>query len=88
MRTSSKSGITALLLCILFGPLGFHRFYVGKTGSGIAQLLTLGGLGIWAFIDLIMIVTGKFTDHSGATVSLSSSGGGSDKGQEKHKRAA
>jgi len=95
MRTSSKSGVTALLLCILLGPLGFHRFYVGKTGSGVAQLLTLGGFGIWAFIDLITIVTGKFTDHSGAVVSLSSSSGssGSDKGtthhtQEKPRRAA
>tara|TARA_Y100000588_G_scaffold339862_1_gene382839 strand:+ start:642 stop:812 length:171 start_codon:yes stop_codon:yes gene_type:complete len=44
------------------GFLGAHRFYVGKTGSAVAQLLTCGGLGIWALIDLIMIALDKFTD--------------------------
>ncbi|MCH8981163.1 TM2 domain-containing protein [candidate division KSB1 bacterium] len=39
-----------------------HRFYVGKIGTGILQLITLGGLGIWALVDFIMIVTGNFKD--------------------------
>ena len=60
--TSSKSRLAAFLLCFFLGPLGVHRFYVGKIGSGIAQMLTLGGLGIWAFIDWIMILCGKFSD--------------------------
>ena len=62
---AQKAWMTTLLLCIFAGTLGVHRFYVGKTGSGIAQLLTFGGCGIWTFIDLIMILTGKFTDANG-----------------------
>lgn len=62
---SSKSRNTALLLCFFFGVVGAHRFYVGKTGSGIAQLCTLGGLGVWTLVDLITLCTGKFTDSNG-----------------------
>ncbi|RZV32980.1 MAG: TM2 domain-containing protein [Chromatiales bacterium] len=63
--TSSKGFVPTLLLCFFFGVLGVHRFYVGKVGTGILQLLTLGGLGIWALIDFIMIVVGSFTDKQG-----------------------
>lgn len=59
---NQKSHMTTLLLCLFLGTLGAHRFYVGKTGSGIAQLLTAGGCGIWTLIDLIQILMGKFTD--------------------------
>ena len=62
---SSKGFVPTLLLCFFFGVLGVHRFYVGKVGTGILQLLTLGGLGIWALIDFIMIVVGSFTDKQG-----------------------
>ena len=60
-----KSWMTTLLLCLFVGTLGVHRFYVGKTGSGVAQLLTFGGCGIWTLVDLIMIITGKFVDAQG-----------------------
>jgi TM2 domain-containing membrane protein YozV len=62
---SAKSNTVALLLCLFLGGLGVHRFYVGKIGTGVLQLLTLGGLGIWALIDLIMIVLQKFEDKEG-----------------------
>jgi TM2 domain-containing membrane protein YozV len=60
--------LTTLLLCWLLGSFGVHRFYTGHTGIGIAQLLTLGGCGIWAIIDLIMIVTGNFKDADGNVI--------------------
>ena len=62
---SDKTWMMTLILCVVAGTLGVHRFYVGKIGSGIGQLLTVGGCGIWTLIDLIMILTGKFTDAQG-----------------------
>jgi TM2 domain-containing membrane protein YozV len=63
--TGSKSWTAALLLCFFFGVLGVHRFYVGKVGTGILQLITFGAFGLWPLIDLIMIAVGKFTDKQG-----------------------
>jgi TM2 domain-containing membrane protein YozV len=57
--------LTTLLLCFFVGGLGIHSFYTKKTGIGIAQLLTLGGCGIWALVDLIMIITENFKDGYG-----------------------
>lgn len=63
--TGSKSWLATLLLCLFLGGLGVHRFYTGKVGTGILQLLTLGGLGLWVLIDFIVIAIGKFTDKQG-----------------------
>jgi peptidoglycan/LPS O-acetylase OafA/YrhL len=57
--------LTTLLLCFFLGGLGIHSFYTKKTGIGVAQLLTLGGCGIWALVDLIMIITEGFRDGNG-----------------------
>ena len=65
---SNKSKVTAILLCFFLGAFGAHRFYVGKIGSAIAQALTLGGLGIWAIIDLIILICGNFKDVDGNTL--------------------
>src|SRR5437764_12746001 len=58
-----KSWLATVLLCQFLGTLGMHRFYTGRIISGIFQLLTFGGFGIWVFIDLIMIVSGDFKDQ-------------------------
>ena len=65
---SSKDWLVTLLLCLFAGGLGIHRFYVGKIGTAIIQLLTAGGFGIWALIDLIVICMGNFTDAEGKLI--------------------
>ena len=62
---SDKGFVPVILLCFFLGGLGLHRFYVGKIGTGILMLLTLGGLGIWVIYDFVMIVIGNFTDKEG-----------------------
>lgn len=65
---SPKNLLVASLLCFFLGVLGIHRFYVGKVGTGILQIVTLGGLGIWTLIDLIMLVCQAFKDSDGYTL--------------------
>lgn len=64
--TSRRKILPALLLCLVFGLFGTHRFYVGKVGTGILQMLTLGGLGFWVIFDAILLTLGKFVDAEGA----------------------
>ena len=68
VNASSKDWIATLLLCFFLGSLGVHRFYVGKVGTGILQLITLGGCGIWYLIDFILIAVGNFTDGEGKRI--------------------
>ncbi|HSI63242.1 MAG TPA: TM2 domain-containing protein [Candidatus Saccharimonadia bacterium] len=62
---SDKKFLPTLLLAIFLGALGGHRFYVGKTGTAVLQLLTCGGVGVWQIIDIIMIAMGTFRDKNG-----------------------
>ncbi len=71
-EVSDKGFVPAILLCFFLGMLGIHRFYVGKIGTGILMIVTLGGLGIWTLVDFIMIVTGSFRDKQGRVVKASS----------------
>jgi TM2 domain-containing membrane protein YozV len=62
---SPKSRTVAAILAWFLGIFGIHRFYVGKTGTGVLMIVTLGGVGIWALIDFVMIVVGSFRDSEG-----------------------
>jgi hypothetical protein len=66
---SEKSRGVALALAALLGPFGAHRFYVGKTGTGLLMLCTLGGAGLWYLYDLILVCGGSFRDSEGRLVS-------------------
>ena len=65
MTKSNHSKMTLAIICFFLGVIGIHRFMVGKIGTGVLMIITLGGCGIWALIDFIVILTGGFTDNDG-----------------------
>ena len=60
-----KSWIAAVLICIFFGLLGIHRFYLGYTWQGFFQLFTAGGFVIWALVDLIRLIVRDLRPKNG-----------------------
>lgn len=62
---SYRSKWVAFILCFFVGVLGFHRFYVGKIGTGILWLFTGGLFGIGWLVDCITILCGSFRDNYG-----------------------
>jgi hypothetical protein len=62
---SDRSFIATWMFSWLLGFLGVDRFYLGKVGTGVLKLLTLGGLGIWWLIDLILTLAGVQRDKEG-----------------------
>jgi TM2 domain-containing membrane protein YozV len=64
-NAQGKSFVVTWLLSLLLGSLGVDRFYLGKIGTGVVKLLTIGGLGIWSIIDLIIVLTGNMRDKNG-----------------------
>ena len=67
-EVSEKSRLAVTLLSFFLGGIGIHRFYLGKIGTGILMILTLGGVGIWALIDFIMAVSGAMKDKNGLPI--------------------
>jgi hypothetical protein len=65
---SERTRGVALPLAVLLGVFGAHRFYVGKVGTGVLMLGTMGGMGLWWLYDVILIVAGEFRDADGRRV--------------------
>lgn len=68
-KVSKKSRLVLTLLSYFLGCWGVHRFYLGKVGTGILMIFTLGGFGVWWLIDFILAVAGKMKDKQGLDVS-------------------
>jgi hypothetical protein len=66
-KTSSNDFWPAFLLALFLGIFGAHRFYLGAPKKFL-MFFTLGGLGIWTFIDIITILVGKFKNKSGQPI--------------------
>jgi len=69
-----KSWRLALFLSASLGFLAIDRFYLGKIGTGILKLLTIGGLGIWWLVDFILIALYDVTDARGTGLRYEGSG--------------
>ncbi|MFF1384646.1 Ltp family lipoprotein [Arthrobacter sp. NPDC058288] len=78
VQQSNKSFLVTWLLSLLLGVLGVDRFYLGKIGTGLLKLFTIGGFGIWALVDLILVLTNKTRDKQGLPL----------EGYDRHKKVA
>ena len=67
-NVSDRRRTVAALLCFFLGVFGAHRFYVGKIGTGLLWLFTLGLLGMGMLFDFILVLTGEFKDAEGRKV--------------------
>lgn len=62
--TQNKNHAVELILCLLFGYMGVHKFYKGKTGMGILYLCTFGLFGVGWIYDIVVLclAIGKRSD--------------------------
>lgn len=75
---SDKSFIATWLFAVFLGVFGVDRFYLGKVGTGVLKLVTLGGCGIWVLVDIILVLAGVQRDKIGRPLA----------GYDQHKKTA
>ncbi|KAM7346434.1 TM2 domain-containing protein 2 amaretto [Cochliomyia hominivorax] len=66
IRYSEHYFLTTLLYSLLLGFLGMDRFCLGQTGTAVGKLLTLGGVGVWWVVDIILLITNRLTPEDGS----------------------
>lgn len=64
-KNKQRHFLAAFFFSFMFGVFGVDRFYLGKVGTGILKFLTFGGFGIWAIVDLSLIMSGAMRDKQG-----------------------
>lgn len=67
MRSNTSYGV-AVVLVVVFGFLGAHRFYAGRSVTAILQAVTLGGFGVWWVVDIFVVSLGGLTDGEGRVI--------------------
>ena len=70
---NDKNFVLVTTFCFLLGAFGVHQFYCGKTISGVLMVFTIGGLGIWALVDFVIVCFGEFTDSQGIKIKYAGS---------------
>ncbi|KAK8378732.1 hypothetical protein O3P69_009445 [Scylla paramamosain] len=66
IKYSGHYFVTTLIYSVLLGFLGMDRFCLGHTGTAVGKLLTLGGVGIWWVVDIVLLITGSLTPEDGS----------------------